>query len=191
MENFYQLLVSTIAAICPILVLQINRNASPKTDYQKLQFEKLLVPLIKLYKQYELAKIDGTEFIKELSELYMSSFQYAPKRLEELIVSTIRSGKLNPKLRNEVEYFYDAARKKLMIVDDYRNRKEETIQSLIMFFEFFIMLFIPALLIITWVPSLKLNTALFFTALGYGLVYLVTRLVNRYKNTKNNRNKTN
>ena len=189
MEKFYQLLVSTIAAICPILVLQINRNASPKTDYQKLQFEKLLVPLIKLYKQYELAKIDGTEFIKELSELYMSSFQYAPKRLEELIVSTIRSSKLNPKLRNEVEYFYDAARKKLMIVDDYRNRKEETIQSLIMFFEFFIMLFIPALLIITWVPSLKLNTALFFTALGYGLVYLVTRLVNRYKNAKNNRNK--
>lgn len=149
-------LLQILTVLAPYIVLVASNRIPKKSDFQREQFDKLFVPLMKIVKEnrYDTGS-DYKKYADLVKELYLDSFQYAPEKLEDLIKDFIRNPNRDTfsSMSSECDYLFDSYRKTVIDISKYRNRLFDIIDFLVDLSSLLAVCFLPLLTIELWVKN--------------------------------------
>ena len=185
-ENLQRLL-SIIGAISPFLIAYINLSSPNKSKYEDDQFNKLLVPLQRILISHELSDLDDLTLWSELKDLYISSFQFAPSELNDILYSIISSkgpvpeSKVN-QLKSESRFLWNNYRKKHIDLNAHSQRSKNIREKTFLFLAYLYIVIFPLVISFSWCGGFDLKFT-FYLYLVYGILWILFLLNNRNKDT--------
>lgn len=164
-------LLQLLVALTPYFLILINNRIPQRTNYSKDQFNKLLVPLMRVFKDKELNEsMKDDDCHKRIKKLYIKNFQYAPDKLDSLINSYI----INPNSSNyhaifkECEFLFNEYRSKAIDTNRYKDRSHDRYRKFSTFFTYLYILSTPVLIFLIWANSLHDVSLIIFIICVFG-----------------------
>ena len=147
-------LLQLFAVLAPYIVLFASNRLPKKSDFQREQFDRLLVPLMRIFKEDQFGRgTNYSEYASRVKELYLESFQYAPEKLDDKIRSFCKDPRYATfhDLSSESEFLFDSYRKKVIDINKYEKRFMDTVDFAVDFISFFGTFFLPYFTVECWI----------------------------------------